>query len=160
MSNRDEIRRLALAISSGLNEYVEVHNKIFQKSATFKSVVKNLFGRGTSMSQLLDDSERLIPLWAATQEQLEGFWHTSYLSLTPDERSYFDLLSRYARAIEETVYALVERQRLLDEGSRLGRNNTLTWELIQDKERLYRSAVAQYVLIGRELNAAAPIIFD
>ncbi len=59
MSNRDEIRRLALAVSSSLNEYVEVHNKIFQKSATFKSVVKNLFGRGTSMSQLLDDSERL-----------------------------------------------------------------------------------------------------
>lgn len=154
MSNRDEIRRLALAVSSSLNEYVEVHNKIFQKSATFKSVVKNLFGRGTSMSQLLDDSERLVPLWAAIHEDLEAFRRTSYLSLVPDQRSYFDLLSRYAMAIKETVLALVERQQLLNDGGRL------TWELFQEKERLYTSAVAQYVLIGQELNAAAPIIFD
>ncbi len=154
MSNRDEIRRLALAVSNGLNEYIEVHNKIFQESATFKSVVKNLFGRGASMPQLLDDSERLVPPWAAIYEDLEAFRRMSYLSLVPDQRSYFDLLSRYAMAIKETVHALVERQRLLNDGGRL------TLESFQEKEQLYRSAVAQYVLIGQELNAAAPIIFD
>lgn len=103
---------------------------------------------------MLGDSERLISLWAAIHEQLEAFRRMSYLSLTPDERSYFVLLSRYATAIKETVHALVERQRVLNEGSRL------SWELFQEKERLYRSAVAKYVLIGRELNAAAPIIFE
>ena len=160
MSNRDEIRRLALAVGNGLTASIEVHDKIIQKSATFKSLVKNLFGRAPTLSQLLDDSERLVPMWAAIHEQLEAFRRISYLSMTPDEQSYFDLLSRYVMAVKEAVRALVERQRLLNEISRRGGNIPMTWESFQEKERLYRSAVAEYMLIGRELNAAALMIFD
>lgn len=105
------------------------------------------------MSELLNDSERLPPMWAAISEQLEAFRRVSYSSLTLDQKSYFDLLLRYAIAIQATVNALVERQRLLNEG------NQLTWELLQEKERLYKLTVTHYVSIGEELNAAAPIIF-
>lgn len=160
MRNRDEIRRLALAVGEGLTAYIEVHNRIFKESATFKSMVKNLFGRGVPMAKLLEDSERLVPMWAAIQERLEAFRRMFYSSLTPDEKSYFNLLSGYAIAIMETVRALVDRQRLLYERSRGGRNNPMTWELFREKERQYESVVAEYMSIGRELNAAAPIIFD
>ena len=159
MSKRDEIQRLAHAVNDGLSTYILVHDEIFREASTFKSVVKNLLGRAVPMSKLLEESEQLIPIWAAIQERLEAFRRVSYSSLTPEERAYFDLLSRYAAALTQTVHALVDRQRLLNEGSRGGRKNPMTWELFQEKERRYESAIAEYKVIGGKLNAAAPIIF-
>lgn len=160
MSKRDEIRQPALVIGQGLTQYIEIHDKIFQNAATFKSVVKNLFGRGVPMSRLLQESERLVPMWAAINEQLELFRRTPYSVLTPEERSYCELLLSYASALTVTVRALVDRQRLLNEGSVGGQNNPMTWELFREKERVYESAVAEYQMIGRDLNAAAPLVFD
>ena len=122
--------------------------------------MKNLFGRGVPMSRLLEDAERLVQTWANIHEQLDAFRRKANSSLTGEEASYFDLLSRYAMAVRETVHALVARQRLLNDGSLGGRKNPMTWELFQERERLYKSAVAHYMLIGRDLNAAASTIFD
>lgn len=159
MNNRDEIQGLAHAVGDGLSAYIQVHDEIFREAATFKSLLKNLLGKAVPMSKLLEESEQLIPIWAAIQERLDAFRRVSHSSLTPDERAYFDLLSRYAAAVAQTVHALVDRQRLLNEGSRGGRKNPMTWQLYQERERRYESAIAEYKVIGGELNAAAPIIF-
>ncbi len=158
--NKEQIKELAMAVDGGLTVYIAVHNAIFRESATFKSFVKNLFGRGVPMSKLLEDSERLLPLWEAIHEKTEFFQRSTYSSLTKDEKYYFDLLSQYVDSVRGTVAALVDRQRLMNEGSKGGPNNPMTRELLKEKEKVYEMAVQKYLTIGRELNAAAAIIFQ
>ncbi len=159
MSHKDQIKNLAMTVDGGLTVYIAVHNTIFQDAATFKSFLKNLLGRGVPMSKLLEDSEKLLPLWDAIQQKIEAFRQSTHSSLSEDEAYYFDILTRYAAAVQETVIALVDRQRLLNEGSVGGLQNPMTWESCQQKEKAYQMAVQEYMTIGEELNAAAPIIF-
>lgn len=159
MNHRDQIKDLAMTVDGGLTVYIAIHNAIFQDAATLKSFLKNLLGRGVPMSKLLEDSEKLLALWDAIQHKIELFRQSAYGSLTRDERSYVDVLARYAFAVRRTVAALVDRQRVLNEGSRGGRNNPMTWELCQKKEKVYQMAVEEYMAIGQELNARASIIF-
>ena len=53
-----------------------------------RGVVKNIFGRGVSMSTLLQESERLLPLWGLIHHRIEEFRRASYPSLSTDERDY------------------------------------------------------------------------
>ncbi len=75
-------------------------------------------------------------------------------------RTYFELLSKYARAVGETVNALVERQRLLTAGSRGLKDNPMTWERFRETDQRYKASIEKYLAIGGELNSAAPLIFD
>lgn len=159
MSRRDEIKELALAVNDALNAYIAIHDAIFREAATFKSFLKNMLGLGVSMSRLLEESEGLAPLWDVIHQKIVAFRRSSYSLLSEDERSYFDILSRYVEAVCETVTALVDRQRLLNQGSMGGPHNPMTWEALQHKERIYNESVRRYMTIGQELTAAGPIIF-
>jgi hypothetical protein len=157
---RDEIRELAITVGNGLSAYIAVHDRIFQDASTLKSVLKNLLGRGVPMSKLLKDAEALLPFWTSTRTRVQASRQRSHGRLSPDEQRYFDLLSRYVDALSDTVEALVDRQRLLNEGSKGGTQNPMTWPVFQEKERAYQAAVQRYMAIGRELNDAAPLIFE
>jgi hypothetical protein len=156
----DAIRELATTVGQGLTAYIGVHNAIFRDAATFKSVLKNLGGRGVPMSKLLEDAESLLPFWKSLHERMEVFRESSYSSLSEDEKHYFDLLASYVDALSETVVALVDRQRLMNEGSKGGPKNPMTWDAFQEKERAYQNAVKQYMAIGGQLNDSAPIVFE
>ena len=154
-----QIKELAMTVSNGLSSYIAVHDSIFQEAATFKSLLKNLFGRGVPMSKLLEDSERLLPQWEEIYRKVEVFRHSNYSSLSNDEKYYLDILSRYVAAVRKTVAALVDRQRLMAEGSKSRKNNPMTLQAYQRKEDAYECAAQEYKAIGEELNAAAPIVF-
>jgi hypothetical protein len=158
MEHRDRIKQLAFLVGSGLEGYVEVHDYIHQQSATLKSTFKNLLGQGVSNEQLLNSAEALVPAWANIRTSVTDFEHASASTLTPDETRYLDILSRYVDAIELTVQALVERQRLL-----LGRamNATnVTRGVFGEAERNYQDRINNYMALGQELNDAAPLIFS
>jgi hypothetical protein len=159
MAHKDEIKSLAMSVDGGLTVYIGIHNAVLRDSGTLKSMLKGLFGRGVSSSKLLEDSEKLLRLWAAIQQKLEGFRLSAYSSLSTDEQDYFDILARYAAALHKTVAALADRQRLLNRGSGGGPNNPVTWEACHEKEVAYQTAIQEYTTIGEELNAAASIIF-
>lgn len=110
------------------------------------------------MSQLLRDAETLIPLWNGITEKIASFGRDANSSFDEDERYYFEVLSRYAQAVNETVVALVERQRLLNERSKGGHDNPVNWNVYQDAERRYKSAIQKYMTIGQELNNAGRLI--
>jgi hypothetical protein len=154
-----QIKELALTVSDSLSSYITVHDAIFRDAASFKSLLKNLFGRGVPMSKLLEDSERLLPQWEVIHQKVETFRHSNYSSLSKDEKCYFDILSRYVAAVRKTVAALIDRQRLMAEGSKSRANNPMTLEAYKQKEKIYQTAVQEYTAIGQELNMAAPIIF-
>ncbi len=116
MSYRDQIKVLALVVNDGLSAYIAVHDAIVREDATFKSFLKNRVGGGVPMSKLLEDSERLVPLWDGIRQKIVAFQRSSYSLLSDDERRYCDLLSQYVDAVCDTVRALVDRQRLLNQG--------------------------------------------
>lgn len=160
MSNyREQIKYIAYSVSDGLTAYITIHDKIFKEGATFRSFLKNIFGRAVPMSQLLQYAETLIPLWNGIIENIASFSRDANSYLNEDERYYFQILSRYAQAVNETVVALVERQRLLNERSKGGHDNPVNWDAYQDAERTYQSAIQKYMTIGQELMNAGPLIF-
>ncbi|MCA1576630.1 MAG: hypothetical protein LC794_04605 [Acidobacteria bacterium] len=159
MSQRERLRELALTVNEGLTAYIAVHNEIFEEAATAKSLLKNLAGKGVLMSKLLEDCEALVPLWDDISEELEDFKSSDYLLLSEDERGFFDILSRYVEALQKTVTALVDRQRLMNEGAKGGRNNPMTWTAHREKEDLYQQAVNEYIAVGEKLNEARYVVF-
>ena len=160
MNHKDQIKDLVMTVDGGLTVYIVVHNAIFQDSATFKSFLRNLFGRGVPTSKFLEDSEQLLVLWGAIGKKIKVFQQTAYPTLSADEKYYFEILARYAAALQKTVAALVDRQRLLAQRSEGGPQNPMSWEACQQTEKLYQIAVEKYMAIGKELNGASSIIFD
>lgn len=160
MSNyREQVKDIAYLVNDGLTAYITIHDKIFKEAATLRSFIKNIFGRAVPMSQLLQDAETLIPLWDGITEKIASFGREADSSLDEDERYYFEILNRYAQAVNETVVALVERQRLLNARSKGGHDNPVDWNVYQDAERRYQSAIQKYMTIGQELNNAGHLIF-
>lgn len=146
-------------MNDGLTAYIAIHDKIFKEAATLKSFLRNIFGLGVPMSQLLQDAEALIPMWDGILEEINSFRRDACPSMNEDERFYLQILNRYAEAVNDTVSALVERQRLLNERSKGGRNNPINWNAHQDVERRYESAIQKYMAIGHELNNAGHMVF-
>lgn len=159
MNFSGQIKELALLVNDGLTSYVGVHDAIFREAAGFMSLLKNLLRRGVPMSKLLEDAERLVPQWEEICRKLDSFRRANYASLSKDEGFYFDILFRYTAAVRRTVVALVDRQRLMAEGSKGGPNNSMTFEACKQKEEVCLAAVREYTAIGQELNNAASIIF-
>jgi len=146
-------------VNDGLTAYITIHDKIFKEAATFKSFLRNIFGSAVPMSQLLRDAETLIPLWNGITEKIVLFGREASSSMDEDERCYFEILNRYAQAVNETVIALVERQRFLNERSKGGHDNPVNWKIYQDTEKTYQSAIQKYMAIGQELNNAGHLVF-
>ena len=159
MQSKLQIRALALTVGDGLGAYIAIHNGIFEDSGTLKSALKNTVGVGVPMAQLLEDAESLVPLWNRIADEVGAFRASHYWSLPRDEAYYFDVLERYVAALRKTVMALVERQLLLNEGSKGGPNNPMTRAAFRRTAAAYEQTVEQYLAIGLELNEAAPVIF-
>ena len=155
---REQIKNIAYSVNDGLTEYITIHDKISKEAATIKSVLKNIFGRAVPMLQLLQDAETLIPLWNGITENIASFGRDANSSMDEDEKYYFEILSRYAQAVNETVIALVKRQRLLNERSKGGHDNHVSWKVYQDAEKKYQSAIQNYMAIGQELNNAGHLV--
>lgn len=151
---------LGWMVSDGLDLYIAVHNKIFAEAQTLKSVFKTLLGRGASMGSLLEDAERLGPIWNTIALEVEAFRTKHPSKLTSDEIRYIGILSRYVEAVRTTVVLLIERQNLWNEGSKSWRNSTVTYFKMKMMSKRYEAAIAGYLAIGHELQAAAQTIFE
>ncbi|MEI7982287.1 MAG: hypothetical protein WCI71_11590 [Bacteroidota bacterium] len=71
--NKDQIKEIAYLVNEGLQNYIYVHNLIFKEAATLKSFLKNLFGKGVPMSELKNESNKLLPIWDSILENIETF---------------------------------------------------------------------------------------
>jgi hypothetical protein len=161
MSNcREHIKNLTYLVNDGLTAYITIHDKIFRESGTFKSFLKNIFGRAVPMSQLLQDAETLVPLWNGISEKIILFGRDANFPMDENERYYFEVLGRYTQAVSETVDALVKRQGLLNQRSKGGQDNSVSWDIYQDAERTYQSAIQKYMAIGQELNNTGHLVFS
>lgn len=160
VDHQQNLRLLAQSVGGALAAYIEVHDRIFHEASTLRSVFKNIVGRGVPMADLLADAEHLNPGLASVRAELSAFRSEGARDLEPSSLRYLDLLEKYLGALQETVDALVRRQRLLAEGARGGRENPMTWQAFQEAERDYERAIERYKTVGLDLNNAAPLIFS
>jgi hypothetical protein len=153
-----ELRQLAVRVGEVLNSYIKVHNRIHGEASTFRSVIKNILGRGVPMADLLADAERLVPEIESVRAELSSLGSPSAKSWSAESRHYLRLLKEYAEALHGTIEALVRRQQLLAKGAQGGRGNPMTWPAFQDADREYDRAIARYKAVGLDLNKLAHVI--
>lgn len=158
MNYKKQLKELSFIVNDELSNYIKVHDKIHYESETFKSTLKNLFGFGIPMVELLKEAETLVPAWESINERINEFKVSEYNNLSDGEKYFFDLLSSFVIALIKTVSCLVEKQKLLAEGSE--KFGSLTWKDHQEKRRAYQDSIDDYMLVGLKLNDAKYIIFN
>lgn len=157
---KEQIKNLAWDINDGLSEYIDIHDRIIKEAASFKSFLKNIFSRPVPMSQLLKEAESLMPMWGIILKKISKFYDESYSLIDENEKHYFDILYKYAKSLNQTVVVLVERQILLSERSRGGKNNSVNWKAYQEAENKYESTIQKYKELGEDLNNLNYLIFE
>lgn len=154
--NKIALRGLALEVNDELTKYIRVHDMIIKESASFSSFVKNLFGKGRSMSELREESEKVFDKWnnlylkVKSRIKLEN-------EFTSDEKIYFKALLNYVLLVLKTVEALLERQRIVEKQS-LGSKNA-DWKSFEEANNYYESMVDKYQKAGDQLNRLNYLVF-
>lgn len=158
-SYKEEIKILALEVHKELIAYIKVHDYIRKEGASFISTIKNMLGFGVPMSKLLEDSEKLIPVWNKLSDNVEAFRNKVNDTIKEDEMLYLNILCKYVKAVKETVFALVKRQKILNEQSKrvISKPNLLGSYMQSQNE--YERLIKQYTAIGQELMDNSIIIF-
>jgi hypothetical protein len=153
MNNSIELLNLAKTVNIGLTNYINVHNLIFKESATFKSLIKNIFGKGISGEQLLNYSENLSPEWNEIFEELEKYKRDEYLNLNEIEKTFFNTLLSYSKSLRETINLLIKRQIFLYQKSINNYNDITSYGNYDELHKEYELSIIRYRKIGEKLNS-------
>lgn len=145
---RNQLGALGYSVSQGIQAYAGVHKYIEQEGASAKSAFKNLFGKGVSMSQLLEAAESLVPIWAEIQNNVLSFESQTLMLLDNDEQRYLGLLNEYVKKVRLAIDALVNRQRLLAQPP-------VKWSSHQAASQKYQVAMAAFMEAEERMNQAS-----
>lgn len=154
MNNSFELQDLAVKVNTGLRNYIAVHNLIFKESATFKSLIKNIFGKGISNEELLNYSENLLPEWNQIFEVLERYKVEKYINLNKTEADFFNTLYSYSEALKQTIELLIKRQIFLYQKSINNYKDVTSYGNYDELHREYQFSISKYMEKGQELNVA------
>ena len=143
---------LAKTVNVGLTNYITVHNIIFKESATFKSLIKNIFGKGVSGEQLLHYSENLLPEWNIIFDELAKFKNEKYEYLNEMEKIFFNTLLSYSESLKETINLLIKRQIFLYQKSINNYSEITSYGNYDDLHKEYELSILRYRKIGEKLN--------
>ena len=157
MNTHSRIHRLAYEVAASLDQYVSAHDFIFKESATIISFLKNLFGRGVQMEDLLSMVQPLKHDWERLLKEVHALKLKGVDSLSENESIYIDLLQKYVQSVQCAVLLLIDRQQLVLDIKLNGSNGPSLTDL-QQMEAVYRNAVKEYVKIGGDLNRNAHLV--
>ncbi|MCA1601091.1 MAG: hypothetical protein LC776_05430 [Acidobacteria bacterium] len=101
-----------------------------------------------TFSGLVELCESLLLLWNNIRRNVNEFRNSTYGSLCPDEKLYFDTLSRYVTSVRDSVVLLAARQRLINE-----EGNASSSKNLDEKEKQYQDAVRRHKSIAQEFHA-------
>jgi len=146
--HRDQLGALGYSVNQGIQAYAGVHKYIEEQGASAKSALKNLFGRGVPMSQLLEAAESLIPIWAEIQSNIDTLEAQDMHLLDQDEQHYLGLLKEYVKRVRSAIDALVARQRILA-------NPPVKWDSHQAASQKYQAAMNSFMAIEEQMNQAS-----
>jgi len=147
INDKDELMQHAISVNALLTEYIEVHNELFKKQATFTSILKNLFVKRINFTESHVDTGLLLSKFQAKQEELNSIPPHKFAEQYSD---YFDCLKEYFKSLLEAVEILNKRQMMLADKS-VG--DKVTWSEYSTIEKEYKSALSKYSELGGRLNS-------
>jgi hypothetical protein len=148
---------LAFEVAQSLEKYIAIHDFIFKESATFMSLLKTMFGRSVPVEDLLLMVQPLENDWETISRKVHAFGPADCSSLSGDEAIYINLLQKYVHAVQRAVRLLIDRQKLVLEIKRNGKNGP-SFSDLQQMEAVYKKAAKEYVREGIELNRNAHLV--
>jgi hypothetical protein len=155
----EKLRITALLVASKLREYVALHDRIYRQSATFSSVLKNLFGVRVPFEQFASESAQMAASWRSALQRIQGVRDDVYDDLTAEEQRYFNCLQAYAAAVANTVEILSENQAAMYQASLGAKRSTLSQEDVLRQQQRYEAAISRYCQLGDQLNQLNYIVF-
>lgn len=147
---KNELQNLSVLVNKGLDNYISVHNRIYNESGTFMSLFKNMFGKGVSNKELLKYSEDLKPEWHNILNELDKYKEEKYSNLNNVEADFFDKLFFYSNAVNKTIDVLIKKQSLLLEKSL--NNSMVSFNDYNKIELEYENCIQEYRKAGVILN--------
>ncbi len=145
------LRNEAVNLNHLLSEYVEIHNRIFYESATFKSFFKRV-----DFEELYQLTLELNNNFESYKKKLIEVRDILESSAPKDHKKYFNQFVTYFTKLLFTVQCLKERQYLL---YRKSEGEKINLKEYQEKERLYKESTIEYIAEGEKLNKSKYLIY-
>ena len=149
--DKETLKEQATEVHYLLSSYVELHDIIFKKSATFLSLFKRV-----DFDDIYRQTEKLVSIFDKKRVELHSL-KSSFNESTPSEyRHYFQQLLTFFERLNETVKLLKDRQYQLLLKSK-GKKYSL--KEYGEMENRYKELVERYVEEGQKLNSLKSLIF-
>jgi hypothetical protein len=148
MNNTQVLKEAAIKVNNLLSEYVETHNKILKRTATFRSIFSRI-----NYKELYDETKTLLSKFISTNEEICEQKTELYNDLTDDEREFLNCLVEYINVLRNTVNILSTKT-----GLQLNRReNKISFKEYKNEYRIfekkYNDHINDYMKIGERLNS-------
>lgn len=147
MSNlKDELKSIALRVNELLNEYIEIHNVVFD-SPWWKSIPLPFIFKAIDFNNLNGGAKRILFELRTCDQQINGLVENAIQR----EKMFAQVLSKYCRELIETVSLLegiTHQLYLKSEG--MGK---YSFREYNKQCALYKNAVNNYISVGGQLNS-------
>ena len=152
MNYKEILKDQAIEVEELLNIYINIHNYIFKKAATFISLFKKV-----DFQYLYDQTVNLLLVFDTKKIDLNNLKITFNDNISYKYQQYFNQLCLFFECLYNTVVLLKERQHQLLLKSKGNYYNFQDFMNLQNK---YKSSINTYMNEGFNLNKINYIVFD
>ncbi len=149
---KELLKEQALEINELLSLYIKVHDSIFKKSATFRSLFKRV-----DFNDIYNQTENLLSHFNQKRQELVNIKSNFYETMSEEYRQYFQQLFTFFERLYETVVLLKDRQYQLLLKSKGEKYSFKEYMEIEDK---YKKSVEIYMAEGQKLNSINYLVFN
>jgi len=154
---RNQIKICAQLVFFKLNEYIEIHNLILEKSHTFRSLIKNFLGIDVPFDEFVVRLKYLEGAFTGIIDAIDSTRDSIENVFSEEELLYIDYLRCYAVSLHKTVSSLLELQEAYYQKS-IGKK--LKWSTARSLQKRYQQSIADYQENGKKLNDMSYIISE
>lgn len=147
MTNKEQIVELSWNVNDLLSQYVAIHDDVFKTSIRHAIPIPGIF-KAIDFGAHLEKIENINPRLENCDDKIKSFAK----NVNGQEREYIDLLSRYTRALIETISRLKVVVSALYDKSQSFVNSNYDWENYKSDLAKYNQSVQDYMAIGGRLN--------
>lgn len=155
----EQLRFWARVVAYKLDEYVKIHDKVYKKQSTILSTIKTSLGHPPDFGQFIDEIRPITKTWESLVEDISLLKEEIDSDLTENENNYLTILYEYVISVKNAVDIFYENQCIFFEASEDLINSNFSFGKFKYRTEKYKSAVEDYLEIGKELNDLNYLIF-
>jgi len=146
---QEQLKVKALEVNELLGHYILLHDRRLKSSATFKSILKNLFGKPIDFWSLFSEASLISARFESKAEEINSLSVALQGSLNDIETRFLETMKEYVNALCHTLKAFVA---LTKAQHRASTGELMSWKDNQALELAYKQSVDRYMTIGERLN--------